>query len=371
MSPGEPAIPAAPAAVTIDARADSRLADAAERLATILDDAVDGGYPAGATLVVADANGGLFKITGGWSCTVGEQIATSQITRYDLASLTKVVCTVPLVVALAERGVWDLDDALVGRLDGFPNPDVTLRQLLTHSSGLPAHREFYRLPGGPAAIREAVFAEASAALRAGEVCYSDLGFMLLGWAVEQCAQAPLDELFQTIVASPLEMNTTRFRPPPSEREITAATELDGDQRLEPGLVWGEVHDGNAWALGGVAGHAGLFGPAEDLVRYVGALLTPEAHPLLSAESIAEMTRLQAGAQPDTRALGWRLDAGDWGAWPERTFWHTGFTGTSLLIAPDLGVAVVLLMGGVHPKRHPERQLELRATVHREILGALT
>ncbi len=371
MSADEPAVPAAPAALTIAARTDSRLAQAAERLGAILNETIGSGYPAGATLVVADAHGELITITAGWSCMVGTRIATSQITRYDLASLTKVVCTVPLVVALAERGVWDLNDTLARRLEGFPNPDVTLRQLLTHTSGLPAHRELYRLPGGPGAIREAVFAEAAAALRAGEVCYSDLGFMLLGWAAEQCAEARLDELFQTIVASPLKMTATRFRPKPSDREITAATELDGDQRLAPGLVWGEVHDGNAWALGGVAGHAGLFGPAEDLVKYVRALLAPEAHPVLSAESIAEMTRLQAGVQPDVRALGWRLHPSEWGAWPERTVWHTGFTGTSLLIAPDLGVAVVLLMGGVHPKRQPERQLGLRATVHREILGALT
>lgn len=166
------------------------------------------------------------------------------------------------------------------------------------------------------------------------------------------------------------MAQTRFRPPAADRLITAATELDGDQRLQPGLVWGVVHDGNAWALGGVAGHAGLFGPTADLVRYVRALLTPDTHPVLSAATIAEMTRYQAGAAPDTRALGWRLDANDWGAWPERSYWHTGFTGTSLLIAPDLGVAVVLLIGGVHPQRQPERQLAMRAAVHREILNAL-
>jgi CubicO group peptidase (beta-lactamase class C family) len=194
--------------------------------------------------------------------------------------------------------------------------------------------------------------------------------MLLGWAIEQCAAAPLDELFDAIVAGPLRMDATRFRPPPEDRLITAATELDGDQRLEVGLVWGEVHDGNAWALGGVAGHAGLFGPAVDVVRYARALLTPDAHPVLSAGSIAEMTRLQVGAAPDVRALGWRLDASDWGPWPTDTYWHTGFTGTSLLIAPDVGIAVVLLMGGVHPKRQPERQLALRAAVHREILDTL-
>jgi CubicO group peptidase (beta-lactamase class C family) len=165
------------------------------------------------------------------------------------------------------------------------------------------------------------------------------------------------------------MQATRFRPAAADRPLIAASELDGDQRLEPGLVWGEVHDGNAWALGGVAGHAGLFGPAADLVRFGSALLTPNAHPVLSGATIAEMTRLQTGEPPDVRALGWRLDASDWGAWPQGTYWHTGFTGTSLLIAPELGVAVVLLMGGVHPKRQPERQLETRAAVHRAVLAA--
>jgi CubicO group peptidase (beta-lactamase class C family) len=166
------------------------------------------------------------------------------------------------------------------------------------------------------------------------------------------------------------MRTTRFRPPAAERPLIAATELDGDQRLEPGLVWGEVHDGNAWALGGIAGHAGLFGPAADLLRYGAALLAPNAHPVLSGATIAEMTRWQTGAAPDVRALGWRLDASEWGAWPSGTYWHTGFTGTSLLVAPELGVCVVLLMGGVHPRRQPERQLETRALVHRKVLEAL-
>jgi CubicO group peptidase (beta-lactamase class C family) len=351
-------------------RADSRLSAVAERVAGLLEDAVNDGYPAGATLAVADADGELITVTSGWACLVGQRIPTSSLTHYDLASLTKVVCTVPLAMALAQRGAWDLDDPLSRWLDGFPNDAITLRQLLTHTSGLPAHREFYRLSSGPEAIHLAVYAEATAARPPGAVCYSDLGFMLLGWAVERCAGAPLDELFDAIVARPLGLDATRFRPPESDRPIIAATELDGDQRLEPGLVWGEVHDGNAWALGGVAGHAGLFGPADDLVRYVRALLTPDAHPVLSAESIAEMTRLQTGAPPDVRALGWRLDASDWGPWPADSYWHTGFTGTSLLVAPTAGIAVVLLMGGVHPKRRPERQLALRAAVHGEILDAL-
>lgn len=371
MTVGRTGPPTAPARLTVAVRTDTRLVYAGERVAALLGAATDDGYPAGATFAIVDADGELITTFAGSACLVGTEIPTAYTTHYDLASLTKVVCTVPLVMVLAERRQWDLDDPVSRWLDGFPNTGITLRQLLTHTSGLPAHREFYRLAGGADAIRAAVYGEASAARGPAEVCYSDLGFMLLGWALESCAGMPLDQLFATTIAEPLGMQATCFRPPAQDRPLTAATELDGDQRLQPGLVWGEVHDGNAWALGGVAGHAGLFGPTGDLVKYASALLAPEDHPVLQAASIAEMTRRQAGGPPDLRALGWRLDARDWGPWPPRTHWHTGFTGTSLLIAPELGIAVVLLMGGVHPSRRPEQQLALRATVHREILAALT
>jgi CubicO group peptidase (beta-lactamase class C family) len=97
---------------------------------------------------------------------------------------------------------------------------------------------------------------------------------------------------------------------------------------------------------------------------------PDRHPVLRPESLAEMTRWQAGAPPDVRALGWRLDASEWGAWPASTYWHTGFTGTSLLIAPDAGIAVVLLLGGVHPVRRLGEQAELRRVIHRLIADSL-
>jgi GntR family transcriptional regulator len=351
-------------------RAPRALRRACERLVHRLDEAIAAGYPSGATLLVVDADGELLRAFGGWSCIVDERIETTRDTIYDLASLTKVVSTVTLSLSLAERGAWTLDDPAAVWLPGFPNAAITLRQLLTHSSGLPAHRELYRLDGGRRAIREAVYAEAVDAVP-GPIVYSDLGYMLLGWAIEDRAGTTLDLAFADGVAEPLGLERARFRPPQSERRLIAATELDGDQRLEPGLVWGEVHDGNCWALGGVAGHAGLFAPADDLGRFVSALLSPDRHPVLSAASIAEMTSHQAGAPPDTRAVGWRLDPSEWGSWPASTYWHTGFTGTSLLVAPELGCAVVLLMGGVHPVRDLKRQGELRAEIHRIVLEGLT
>jgi len=364
-----PAASAAPLLRELAPRAPHRLEQAAQRLAEELDEAIAAGYPPGVSLLVLDTGGVLLRIVGGEACVVGERVATREDTLYDLASLTKVVATVPLSLVLARRGAWSLEDAAAAWLPGFPNRQITLRQLLTHTSGLVPHREFYRLGRGIRIIRRAVYAEALDAVP-GPVSYSDLNYILLGWALARCARTPLARLFSETVAAPLGMRRTRFRPPRRERSLIAAAELDGDQRLAPGLVWGDVHDGNAWALGGVSGHAGLFATADDLGRFARALLAPGSHPVLDAASIAEMTHWQAGSPPDVRALGWRLDASDWGAWPESTYWHTGFTGTSLLIAPEPGLAVVLLMGGVHPRRRPAEQERLRRALHRIIAESL-
>ncbi len=349
-------------------RAGAPLAAARAELVDELSRTLDSGYPPGASLLVVDADGPLLRINGGFSCVIDAEIATTSETIYDLASLTKVIATVPLALVLDERRAWSLDDPVARWLPGFPRADLSLRQLLTHTSGLPPHRPFYRRGSGVSAIRPALFAEAVAA-GPGPVNYSDLNYILLGWALSRCAATPLARLFTETVARPLGMQQTRYRPPLRERRRIAATELDGDQRLAPGLVWGEVHDGNAWALGGVAGHAGLFAPASDLGRFASALLRPDHHPVLGSAAIAEMTRRQAGAPPDVRALGWRLDASDWGHWPQGSYWHTGFTGTSLLIAPEFGVGVVLLFGGVHPVRRPEEQAALRRALHRRLAEA--
>jgi CubicO group peptidase (beta-lactamase class C family) len=352
-------------------RAPLALANARERIVDTLAGPIAAGFPPGATLLVVDADGVLLRAFGGSSVVVPEQIATTRDTIYDLASLTKVVVTVTLALTLVERGRWTLDDPVARWLPGYPRADTTLRQLLTHTSGLVPHREFYRHVRGVDEMQRAVFAEAAADdVAPGPVSYSDLNYMLLGWALAACSGMPLEQLFADTVARPLGMTRTGYLPPASELRLIAATELDGDQRLAPGIVWGEVHDGNTWALGGISGHAGLFAPADDLGRFASALLAPDRHPVLAPASIAELVRRQAGAPPDVRALGWRLDASEWGAWPASTYWHTGFTGTSLLIAPEVGVAVVLLMGAVHPLRRLEEAAELRRVVHGAIAEAL-
>ncbi|MGN6793054.1 MAG: serine hydrolase, partial [Streptosporangiaceae bacterium] len=145
--------------------------------------------------------------------------------------------------------------------------------------------------------------------------------------------------------------------------------VNGDQRLLDEAIWGSVHDGNAFAMGGVSGHAGLFGPVDDLSQFAAALLRPRAHPVLRADTIRLMTTLHATTGSDVRALGWRLRPSGWGRWPKGTFWHTGFTGTSMLISPAADTAVVLLANFVHPVQRLDEAQLLRARLHRAVRQA--
>jgi CubicO group peptidase (beta-lactamase class C family) len=336
-----------------------------------------GGFPA-AVAQVRTPGGSPYTAAGGWarlplpddSGAPGPAIPAAAGTLFDLASLTKVVATLPLVLLLHQRGQWSIDDPIARWLPGAPRSPVTISDCLLHIAGLVPHRPFFQTCASPAEIRRAVTAELATAVPGGPVSYSDLGFMLLGWAAEACAGEPLDSLVRREVLEPLGMTATTYRPA-GPRERIAATEADGDQRLVPGLAWGEVHDGNAFALGGVSGHAGLFGPAADLARYAAALLTPDRHPVLSAGTIELMTARQAGGTAEPRVLGWRIKPDAWGGWPAGTIWHTGFTGTSLLISPALQAAVVLLTNAVHPVRRPAETAQLRAGAHRAVRAALS
>ena len=352
-----------PSSVVVTTEATSRDLSAVEGL---LDKLVSGSFPSGLSLAVVDCDGPLFSAHGGLACRVGMSRPITAFTSYDLASLTKVVCSVTLTLVFAQRRMLDLEDPVRRWLPRFPRRDTTLLHLLTHTSGLVDHRRFFERLHRRESIEAAVLEEATGSAPVGEVLYSDLNFMLLGWALEACGGAGLDYLFTREVATPLEMLRTGFRPDPDEE--TAATELDGDQRLTPGLVWGHVHDGNAYALDEVAGHAGLFAPLDDLVVFVRHLLNPDGR-VLSSAAVEAMRERRAGHDPDIRGLGWRLVPTEWGLWPEQTLWHTGFTGTSLLVSAPRGLGVILLTNAIHPRRRIKEQAEMRAAVHRLVSEA--
>ena len=328
-------------------------------------------FPAGFNLTVATKTATLFRAWGGFANALEPVIATQSNTIYDLASLSKVVSTTTIALWLAQTRQWRLTDPVSVWLPDFPRRDLTLYELLTHTSGLIPHRPFFHLGRDPRGIRRAVYAEAKTGGPTGDVLYSDLNFMVLGWAIERCTHQSLERLFQQVVAEPLAMSETRYRPSHRRQGRIAATERNGDQRLTKELVWGEVHDGNAWALGGVAGHAGLFSTGDDLTRFVQSLLGARGHRVLSATSIASISRTPVGTQPDVRGLGWRLDPAAWGPWPADTLWHTGFTGTSLLVAPSANLAVVLLTNAIHPKRQLDRHEAMRASLHSIVAKSLT
>jgi serine-type D-Ala-D-Ala carboxypeptidase len=336
------------------------------------------GMPPAVALEVRGPASAAYAAAGGWAKLPGpsrdgpaaDPVAAGAQTVFDLASLTKVVGTLPLVLALHQRGRWSIDDPVARWLPGAPSSPVTISDLLLHAAGLVPHREYYATHTDPAAIRRAVISELSEAIP-GPVAYSDLGFMLLGWAAEECAGEPLDTLVQREVVGPLGMTATSFRPAAARSEIAATEAAPADQQPAGDLTWGTVHDENARALGGVSGHAGLFGTAADLGRYAAALLRPARHPVLSPRTIALMTARQVRGGAEARVLGWRIRPGPaWGDWPAGTLWHTGFTGTSLLIAPELGTAVALLTNAVHPVRRLPEMAEMRADLHRAIRAAL-
>jgi serine-type D-Ala-D-Ala carboxypeptidase len=346
-----------------------------EAVRALLDRAVTHGVTPGAVVALVDG-GGHPEVHHAGRRRDGGGVVTPD-TRYDLASLTKVVATLPSVLNLVAAGEIALDDT-VGRFFSnagwFQSPslaDTTVRSLLAHTAGLPAWRPLFAQLGDRRTALAAVLQ--SPVERPGEVVYSDLGFMLLGAIVERVAHERLDAFARREVFEPLGMTATGFGP--LTGVPVAATEDCGwrDRVLE-----GEVHDENAVVWDGVAGHAGLFGTAADVARYARAWLGADGR-LGPAEVLAEATREQARS-PDgaLRGLGWALApvpgtvaaAEGFMGVGARGFGHTGFTGTSLWIDPHDGIAVVLLTNRVHPRRgSPAAIQRLRRDVHAAVRAA--
>jgi len=292
-------------------------------------------------------------------------------TVYDLASLTKVVgLTTGLMLAVAD-GRIELDAPVSRYVPAFQGPGkeaITVRMLLTHSSGLPAHRRLWEQSSGPETALALVNATPLDTTPGARMVYSDLGAIVLTEALEAVTGTSLDRWLADRVFTPLGMASTRFRPPASWEERVAPTEQDPWRGR---MLRGEVHDENASWLGGISGHAGLFSTADDLLRF-GEWLLAQWHgqpaaglPVLPQQVVRQFTTRQNVVSGSSRALGW--DTPSPGSSAGRrlsgsSFGHTGFTGTSIWIDPERDLVVVLLSNRVHPSRDNPRLGPLRPVV---------
>jgi CubicO group peptidase (beta-lactamase class C family) len=309
--------------------------------------------------------------------------AVNTHTMYDIASLTKVVATTTLVAKLAEGDFpvpLDLDAPVERYLPEWisgSQPEwrhqVTVRHLLTHTSGLPAFKEYWRTSKSKQETLARIFAEPLEYEPGKKEIYSDLGIILMAEIIERLTGRTLDDLARTYIFNPLAMKNSMFRPPKKLWPDIAPTEIDNNLRHR--LVQGEVHDENAFAIGGVSGHAGLFSTAPDLAAFCQTLLNGGVyahHRILRRATIAQFTTPQQ-LSSGTRTLGWAVptEGGSSGHYfSPHTFGHTGFTGTSIWIDPDRQLFVVLLTNRVHPTRENQQIAQLRPAFHDAVMQAL-
>jgi CubicO group peptidase (beta-lactamase class C family) len=299
-------------------------------------------------------------------------------TLWDLASLTKVVGLTTAMMQLVAEGKVVLDSPVfeyLPRFTGEGKQAVTVRQLLTHSSGLPAWRPLYKEAASPDEALAVVYATPLDTAPGTRMVYSDLGAILLGQIVEEVGGWPLDQYLASHVFGPLEMLDTGFRPARSQWFRCAPTEWDPWRQRH---IRGEVHDENAFALGGVAGHAGLFSTGRDLIIFAQTLMGGGERAgtgvrIVPDSTLRAFTTLQ-DPELSNRALGWEKPTGGNSGghlMSSAAFGHTGFTGTSIWIDPERDLFVILLTNRINPTRENHKISAVRTHLADAIIEATT
>jgi beta-N-acetylhexosaminidase len=372
-------VPANPMTVQpMDAGGDAQLRPAYEVIERAI---ADKAFP-GATLAVGYRGKIAVRAFGKLSYDA-KAPAVNVDTMYDIASLTKVVATTTVVAKLAEGDFavpLDLDARIERYLPEWasgPRPEwrheVTVRHLLTHTSGLPPFKEYWRTSKNKQDTLNKIFAEALEYQPGTKEVYSDLGIILLAEIVERLTGKTLDDLANLYIFNPLGMSETMFRPPKKLWPSIAPTEFDANFRKR--LVQGEVHDENAFAIGGVSGHAGLFSKAPDLAAFCQMLLNGGVYAherILRRATVAQFTTPQK-LSGGTRTLGWAVptEGGSSGHFfSAHSFGHTGYTGTSIWIDPDRQLFVVLLTNRVNPTRENQKIAQVRPALHDAVMQGL-
>lgn len=304
-------------------------------------------------------------------------------TVFDLASVTKVVAATAAAMVLHARGRFDLDARLGDILPGFVigmehgsgKERVTLRMLLAHSSGLPGYVKFFETCSTPDTLLRAALQLPIEARPGTRTEYSDPGYILLGKVIEVLAGESLDVFCQREIFTPLGLASTRFHPPAESRSAIAPTERDTTFRHR--VIQGEVQDENAFVLGGVAGHAGVFSNVPDLVRFAQCVLDrgriDAGRPLFSPATLDLFATPQITPDGKRRALGWDVPTPPSSSGQQfgpRSIGHLGYAGTSLWIDPDQALAVALLTNRTWPDRSNDAIRRVRPAFHDAVVEAL-
>ncbi len=366
--------PASPAALGFDSvRLDS--------VVRYLGSQVDSAFP-GAVIAVG-RHGRLALLAAVGHYGVDDPRPVTPETIYDLASLTKVIGLTTACMILVDARKLDLDAPVQRYLPEFRGPSkdrVTIRHLLTHSSGLPAWRPLWREGRDRRTVLALVDTTPLDTVPGARFVYSDLGAITLMQVVERITGQRIDRYLDEHVFRPLGMSATRYLPPTGWRNRIAPTENDTAFRHR--VLRGEVHDENAGRMGGISGHAGLFSDASDLARFVVWLLdargdrpTTGRRPVVRSATMAEFLQRQGLPPSSTRALGWDTpaDSGYSSAGTKlsrRSSGHTGFTGTSIWIDPERDLFIILLTNRVHPTRANTKILQVRPRVADLVADAL-
>lgn len=346
----------------------------ADRVGFVMNRALtDSAFP-GAIALVGNHNGIVLERSVGhldWA----DSTAPDEHTLWDLASLTKVVALTSVMMQLVEQGRVKLDAPVrryIPEFTGRWKGRVTVRHLLTHSSGLPSWRPLYKETTSPADALALAIATPLDTPPGVHMVYSDLGAIILGEIARRVTKTPLDRYVTANVFGPLGMTESFYRPDTSLLSRIAPTEMDPWRQRH---LRGEVHDENAFALGGVSGHAGLFSSAHDLSRLAQAYLnggTLDGKRIWSRRTIEQFTQIQ-NVKLSHRALGWETanGANSGGRFMSaQAFGHTGFTGTSIWIDPGNDIFVILLSNRVNPTRENRRITGVRTALADSVMALM-
>ncbi len=341
-----------------------------EKIDSLIIHAIDNGAFPGAVVLVGDKNSIIYhKAFGAFTYDQGAS-PVDEYTIYDIASMTKVVATTSTIMHLFDNGAIHPDDTVTAFIPGYTNEykqNVTIKDLLLHTGGLPSWKEFYSETASRSEMIRRVIETPLETAPGTHYQYSDLGMILLGEIVERISGIPIDQYASKYIFEPLEMNSTMFNPPQDLRDTVAPTEIDTLWRRE--LVHGFVHDENAYRMDGVAGHAGLFSNAPDLAGFAQMMLRGgelKGTRIFSSETVRLFTSRYN--ELSSRAFGWDTKTeGGYSSAGTRlspaSFGHTGFTGTSIWIDPEQDIFIVFLTNRVHPVRVNTEIVHTRPDLH--------